>query len=187
MMQATATLPSLVGRTLPKTLRGNRVFRRGVWSREDLLQECLRRVLGKLQAGDFEDRNASGFEAWVGTVTRNRLREIARRVALETRRLRLAGSPQAPLEEIPVSPQRDPAAQAEKKEALRILKRALPLLPPRQSSLLRLRFLEEKRVSEICTLLGISRSTFTHQQREALEFLRRHFSGRDGPPGAKKE
>lgn len=184
MMQATATLPSLVGRTLPKTLRGNRVFGRGVWSKKDLFQECLLNVLGKLQAGDFEDRNASGFEGWVGTVTRNRLREIARRVALETRRLQLAGSPPAPLEEILESPQGDPAARAEKEEALRILKRGLILLPPRQSSLLRLRFLEEKRVSEICTLLGISRSTFTHQQREALEFLRRHFSDRDRPPDA---
>ncbi|MFQ5748528.1 MAG: RNA polymerase sigma factor [Planctomycetota bacterium] len=185
MIRATETLTPLVRRILRRTLPRTGIRGRAVWSEEDLFQACLLHLLEKLRTRDLEHRDASSLEGWVATVTRNRLRQIARRVAAESRRLPPAEPPPEPLEEILESPQGDPAARAGKEEEIRILRRGLTLLPPRQSSLLRLRFLEGKRVSEICTLLGISRSTFTYQQREAMDFLRRHLWDQTRP-GPKK-
>lgn len=135
----------------------------GASEAEEIAQETMIALWHK---ADRFDPATSGAPAWIFTIARN-LRIDASRRGRRAQRL---------LQDIEAEYQPELAESAETafgrdQEAARI-DAAVQQLPPQQSEIIRLSFLEEKPHSEIATLLGLPLGTVKSRVRLAMSRLR---------------
>lgn len=147
---------------------------------EEVTQEVFARALAHM---DRYDPLRGDFGQWLGGISRNAIRDLARRARAPG--AALAGDPTAVLGGIPSRD--DPAAEAARRDGEEALMRALSSLPLRYRELLRWKYLEGQSVREIALrreatekavegMLGRARTAL----RDALGGVGGGGDGRDG-------
>lgn len=130
---------------------------------EEIAQEALIAVWRK--ASQF-DASSKGASAWIYAIARNLRIDLARRSARAERFTVLAEAEYAFLQNDPT----DNLAGAT--EDARRVSEALKSLPPDQSKVIRLAFLEERPHSEIAEVIGLPLGTVKSRIRLAMKRLR---------------
>lgn len=138
---------------------------------EDLVNEILAQVLGKVRSGEF--RGESSIGTFIYTIT---VRRIADYIRQKTRILRHVPEPGAPP---------DPLDEAERDQRLARLAEAMESLAPKYKSVLDLYYFRELSREETARRLGISPAKVSERTNYAQKLLRRRL-GSDfsifGPP-----
>jgi RNA polymerase sigma-70 factor (ECF subfamily) len=109
---------------------------------EEVTQEVFMRALAHM---DRFDPSRGDFGQWLGGISRNAIRDLARRARAPG--AALAADPTPILDG--VASRSDPAAEAAARDGRAVLMRALSALPERYRELLRWKYLEELPVREI--------------------------------------
>ncbi len=109
---------------------------------EEVTQEVFARALAHM---DRYDPTRGDFGQWLGGISRNAIRDLARRARAPGSAL--ASDPTPVLGGLPGG--RDPAAEAAARDGEEALLRALSALPERYRDLLRWKYLEEQSVRDI--------------------------------------
>jgi RNA polymerase sigma-70 factor (ECF subfamily) len=134
---------------------------RGQVEAEDVAQEVLIAVDRDLDR--FEGRCPRSFGAWLFTVARNRVRDLADWVGAEKRRL----------PEPAVRSQTSPSEAERRREEVAAMRAALALLPEAERAVIVLYRIEERSVEELALLWRISPNAVRIRYCRALKALRR--------------
>lgn len=148
---------------------------RGRVEPEDVAQEVLMAVDRDL--GHFEGRSERSFGAWVFTVARNRVRDLADRVGALKRR---TPSPS-------VHSQTSPSEAEGRREDVAQMLAALATLPEAERSVILLYRIEERPIEELAQLWRITPNAVRIRYCRALKALRAAMgvgasTAGDGPP-----
>ena len=148
-----------------------RKYRRKVIDPEDAAQEGWVTLLCQLQSAN-SFYGEEHFRAWLSTVVRNRLANLARR---ELRRASALLNPEDAAQL--VSRDDGPAAYLERHYTLQAVRDALAeardSLPELSHAAIKLRWLDGKSTRQVAAILGLSQSQVLDRQRRALPALRK--------------
>ena len=159
---------------IPRLRRFARALTHDTVAAEDLVQEALRRALGKIHLW----QNGTDLRAWLFTILHHQHINETRRLARESGRVELSAGHQ------PVEPN-----QAQLLE-LRDLERAIDQLPEQQRAAILLVGVEEMQYEEVASLLSLPIGTVrsrVSRGRATLRILTDRLPRRGSPrPGASK-
>jgi len=132
---------------------------------EDVTQEILLAVHRGLD--DFEARGEREFHAWVFRIAENRVRDLADYAGAKKRQA------------APITPfsQTSPSTAAMKTETFTRVHRALATLPEDHQRVIRLRYLEEREVSEVAERMDRSENAVRILYCRALKALKTALPG----------
>ncbi|MBE7437195.1 MAG: sigma-70 family RNA polymerase sigma factor [Spirochaetales bacterium] len=136
---------------------------------EDITQEALENALR--YAHTFDPQKASAA-AWLCTIARN---IWVRRYARDARQ-GITVDATAELTQIAASGD-DPGMVLEKSELIQTLSQALLSLPEPERTIIRLKYFEKKKLSEIAVSVDLSERTITRKVTKAYEMLRKVLEG----------
>lgn len=137
---------------------------------EDVFQDALVRLLGKVNAGEF----SGGQEAWLPylfTTIRRLAIDLGRRDDRRKRREETVGGEIATEAALPPQPWFD--GETADEETRTLIEEGLKELPAKFSEVIVLKVWGEKTFAEIGEMLGISQNTAASRYRYGLEGLRR--------------
>ena len=137
---------------------------------EEVVQEVFARALAHM---DRFDPARGDFGQWLGGISRNAIRDLARRARAPG--AALASDPTLVLGGIPG--REDPAAEAEGRDGRAALLRALSALPERYRELLRWKYLEERSVRDIAARKGATEKAVEGMLGRARTALRDALGG----------
>lgn len=166
--RATSRLVAAVEPLIPGLRRYAIALVRDRSAADDLVQDCLERVVGQWKRG----RDEAEVPAWVYAILRN--------LALNHLRQVRSRGPQVPVEDA------DPAllptiAPGDGHLAQRDILRALDLLPEEQKSVLLLVSVEDRSYAEAALILDVPIGTVMSRLSRGRERLRRLMEEREGP------
>jgi RNA polymerase sigma-70 factor (ECF subfamily) len=154
---------------------------------EDVAQEAWIRVHRGI--GGFEYRGDGSFFAWLGSIVRNLIVDLARRERAAARQpgegrsvIRETAADGAPgfiLEDL-AAVRTSPSGLVARSEAFQKLREAIRGLPPREREVVSLRFLDELPVKETAGALGISENAVKAATFRGMQALQEVLAGAEG-------
>jgi RNA polymerase sigma-70 factor, ECF subfamily len=154
---------------------------------EDVAQEAWIRVHRSI--GGFEYRGDGSLFAWLGSIVRNLIVDLARREGAAARQpgegksvLRETATDEASgfvLENL-AAVRTSPSGLVARSEAFGKLREAIRSLPPREREVVSLRFLEELPVKETAAHLGISENAVKAATFRGMKALQEVLAGAEG-------